>query len=82
MENTIQYYEYHKLDMIDKPLWYHKQGLQQTSSGYGSKLTTTKMLRIGNRLHRVYCACYGNSGSCYIIKNRQRLYIHDYAIDA
>jgi hypothetical protein len=81
MDDKIEYYEYKKADMIDKPLWYHKQGLQQTATGYGSKLTTSKMLKIGKRLHRVYYICYSNSGSCYIIKNGQRLFIRDYAID-
>jgi hypothetical protein len=81
MENQIEYIEYKKADMIEKLLHWQKMGLMQTSSGYGAKLTTTKMLKVNNKLHRVYCACYGNSGSCYIIKNGSKLYLHDYPID-
>ena len=81
MNEKIKYYEYKKADMITRLLPWQKLNLQQTASGYGSKLTTTKMLKIGKRLHRIYCICYSNSGSCYIIKNGQRLFLHDYAID-
>jgi len=81
MNNTVEYYEYYKADMITKLLPFQQQCLRETSSGYGAKLRTTQMLKIGNRLHRVYCAYYGNSGSCYIILDGRKLYIHDYAID-
>ena len=38
---------------------------------YGPKLQTHYMVKIGgefgNRWRRVYCACYGNSGTTYIV---------------
>jgi hypothetical protein len=59
-----------KPDMIvDRPLWYHKRGLMQTATGYGRKLVTSKMLKIGNRLHRIYCCIFSNCGTCYVIYN-------------
>lgn len=43
---------------------------QQTASGYGSKLQTSYMIQLvgHSRWYRVYCMCYSNSGSCYIVR--------------
>jgi len=68
------YYDLDK-DGIDKPLWYHKRNLMQTASGYGRKLVTPTMVKYNNRLHRVYCCCFSNSGSLYIISKGKNLYI-------
>lgn len=61
--------------IVEKPLWYHKRGLMQTASGYGSKLVTSKMLKVGKRLHRIYVVCYSNAGSAYIIRKGKREYL-------
>jgi hypothetical protein len=71
----IKYVDYEEKDLISKPLWWQKRGLQETATGYGEKLTTEKMLRIGKRLYRVYCMCYSNSGSCYIISKGEKLFL-------
>ncbi len=47
----------------------------RTRTGYGSKLPTTTQLRIGSRWHRVYMVCWSNSGTAYIVKGGERLYI-------
>jgi hypothetical protein len=78
---NIQYVDYKAEDIVTKLLPWQQQGLQETATGYGSKLTTTKMLRINNKLYRIYCICYSNSGSCYIIKNGVRLFVRDYPTD-
>ena len=57
--------------IYEKPLWYHKRGLMQTSTGYGRKLVTSKMLKIGKRSYRIYCHCFSNIGTCYIISKKQ-----------
>lgn len=41
----------------------------QTTTGYGSKMPTPYMVNLDGRLHRVYCMCYSNAGTCYIVKN-------------
>ena len=41
---------------------------RQTATGYGRKLQTHYMIRIGTRWYRVYCVCYSNVGSLYIIR--------------
>jgi hypothetical protein len=64
----LNYQNYKETDLITNRLWWQKQGLQKTSTGYGGKIETEKMLKIGKRLYRVYCMIYSNSGSCYILK--------------
>lgn len=75
MEKVIEYLDYDEKDLIEKPLWYHKRGLTQTATGYGSKLVTSKMIKLGKKLYRVYCMIYGNSGSCYIIQKGQKIFL-------
>jgi len=50
----------------ESPLWWHMRGRQQTASGYGKRLKTSNVVRIGTVWHRVYCVCYSNCGTCYI----------------
>lgn len=54
-------------DLIDAPTWWQSKGLQQTASGYGRKLLTPYKLSLNGRLLRVYCCCFSNSGTCYVI---------------
>jgi hypothetical protein len=39
-----------------------------TVTGYGSKIPTRYMVKINGRWRRVYMACFGNAGTCYIGK--------------
>ena len=64
--------------LIDAPLWFHKKGLSQTASGYGSKLTTPWKVEYRGRLYRIYCMCWSNSGTNYIISKGNRLIIREY----
>lgn len=60
-----------------RELYCHKHGLMQTASGYGRKLASRYMVKIGTRWHRVYVMCLGNNGSAYICKGGQRFVIRD-----
>lgn len=53
----------------------------QSPSGYGKKITTDYMAIINKRKHRVYCVCYSNAGSLYVIVKGQSYYLHDYDLD-
>ena len=53
--------------LVYKPLWWHLKGLQQTTSGYGNKLTTPYKTEHNGRMYRVYCICWSNSGTLYIL---------------
>jgi hypothetical protein len=39
----------------------------QYTTGYGPKIPTAYMLKIGTRWHRVYVVNYGNVGSTYVL---------------
>jgi hypothetical protein len=78
MENTVTYQNAPYTVTIEQ-LWWQKQGLQQTATGYGRKLTTEYMLRLPDspRAYRVYAICYSNCASFYILKSGKRLFLHD-----
>ena len=51
----------------------------QSQMGYGAKISTDIMLQFEGdwRKRRVYCTCYSNAGSNWIIRKGERLYLHD-----
>lgn len=53
------------------PMWWQKRNLTFTRSGYGRKIPTSTMIKYNNRWHRMYCCIYSNSGTTYIIKNKE-----------
>ena len=59
-------------DIKISPMYHHVHGLSFTASGYGKKLPTQYMVNLGNKWHRVYCVCFSNSGSIYIISKGER----------
>jgi hypothetical protein len=63
-------------DIVDAPMWYHEKSLMQTATGYGRKLNTGRKLRYNGRLYRIYCCCYSNAGSNYIIVKGETIYIN------
>jgi len=70
----MNYLEEGTYKIIERPLWWQKRGLQYTASGYGKKIPTDKIAQIGNKLYRIYCCIYSNSGTCYITM-RNKTYI-------
>ena len=64
----------HKVEL----LWWQKQGLSYTASGYGKKIPTHHMVKLPDdtRWRRVYCCIYSNSGTCYVVKNNEWIIIH------
>lgn len=72
---------YPNATLVQRELWWHKAGLQQTASGYGKHLTSSWMVRLTpqtKRLRRVYVACFSNSGSPYVTVNGETFYVDDY----
>jgi hypothetical protein len=55
-------------------MWWQRQGLQQTASGYGSKLATEHMIKVEGRniWRRVYAICYSNAASFFIVLEGKR----------
>lgn len=54
------------------PLWWHDQGLHQTATGYGSKLTSPYKVRFLGRWYRVYYTCYSNVASHWIVARGEK----------
>lgn len=49
---------------------WQKRELMYTSTGYGKKIPTDRMIKYNNRWYRIYCCIFSNAGTCYIsIKN-------------
>ena len=57
------------------PLAWQSQGLQQTASGYGRRLTTQYKAPFNGRLYRVYCTQFSNAGSFWFEAQGVRYYI-------
>ena len=60
-------YNYTPLPTFDNPTWWQLQGLSYTATGYGKKIPTSHMVKHNNRLKRVYCTIFSNTGTLYIL---------------
>jgi len=78
MENTVAYLNEPYTVTINQ-LWWQKQGLQQTTTGYGRKLTTQYVLAVPDspRPYRVYAICFSNCASHYILRKGKMLFLRD-----
>ena len=66
-------YDSMPLETIERPMWWQLRGLMYTATGYGSKIPTQYMVKHNNRLKRVYCRIFSNSGTLYILSGKQRI---------
>lgn len=62
-------------ELIYCPLGWQKMGKLETASGYGVRLHTVYKLRYAGKLRRLYCCCYSNVGTCYIIVKGERVIV-------
>lgn len=69
--------ELSKSETKEVPLWWQKQGLSFTASGYGGKIPTSRMVKVDGRWRRVYVACYSNLGTAYIVKGKDWITVSD-----
>ena len=55
----------------------------QSTSGYGSKISTDYMVRFPGEhtTYRVYAVCYSNVASHYIIRRGEQLYLRGYQLE-
>ena len=62
----------------DRPLWWHERGLSQTASGYGKRLTSSRVVRLASgQARRIYVTCYSNNGTAWINHAGARRIIRD-----
>lgn len=45
--------------------------------GYGRKISTDYMATFNGRKHRVYCCCFSNAGTCYVLSGGKWLVVKD-----
>lgn len=45
------------------------------ANGYGSRIPTRYMLKLGKRWHRVYVVQWSNAGSAYVLERGARLFL-------
>jgi len=62
-----------KSELVERLLWWQKQGLSFSGSGYGGKIPTRYLYKRNNILKRIYCACYSNCGTCYIMSGKDKI---------
>lgn len=73
----LNYLEWGTFELSERVLPWQAQGLQQTASGYGRKLTSRRILRIVGETvwRRVYYTCYSNAASSYVLIKGQAFYL-------
>lgn len=59
-----------KQDLSIRELNWQKRGFQETATGYGNKLTTRYVINFEGRNYRVYCRCFSNNGTRYIVTKK------------
>jgi hypothetical protein len=62
-------------NLIRAPLPWQKQGLQQTASGCGKKLTTEYKISFNGKFYRVYATCYSNAASLWFTVGNRQIHI-------
>ncbi len=64
--------------VFDNPLPWQLRGLQQTASGYGRKLTSSRCVRLpSGQIRRVYITLYGNAGTAWIVLGGARRIVEE-----
>lgn len=72
---TFHHAIYKEVELIESLLWWQERGLYYTRTGYGAKIPTSYKVKFKNRLYRVYCTIYGNSGSTWIQSKGEKYYV-------
>lgn len=62
-------------EAIYEPTEWQRNGLQQTASGYGSKLVTPYKVNYQGRNRRIYAKCFSNVATLFITLNGQSVTI-------
>ena len=64
-----------KGELVCRPLAHHRNGLQYTRSGYGSRIPTPFMIKFEGRLCRLYCTQYSNCGTVWFQRFGERIIV-------
>lgn len=62
----------------ERPLPWQLDGLQQTRSGYGARLTTSRVVRLPDgKVRRIYATQFSNNGTCWIVLDGVKYVVND-----
>jgi hypothetical protein len=80
MENRIEVMkdetgQYCERAFIWCPTEWQKAGLQETATGYGSRLNSGFKVHYAGRMRRVYIVCHSNVGSMYVMVKGERTFL-------
>ena len=83
---AIDYVKPGTFDVIMKPV--PRRGFMQLSpgqgaSGYGSRISTDRMIRFHGEhtMYRVFCVCWSNTGTQYIVRHGKTLYFRTFDLE-
>jgi hypothetical protein len=62
-------------ELVDAPMWWHTEGLQQTASGYGKKLNSGLKIHYCGRLYRIYTTIFSNAGTSWFTCKGRRIIV-------
>jgi hypothetical protein len=62
-------------DLILAPLWWHLEGLSQTVSGYGGKLTSRYKISFEGKNYRLYISCFSNASSTWFSVKGKKYFV-------
>lgn len=65
-----------ELKCVSCPLDWQLAGLQQTATGYGSKLATEWKVSYLGALRRVYAACFSNAATYYVLVKGRKVTLY------
>jgi hypothetical protein len=61
-----------EIELVFEPLWWQKQGLMYTASGYGKKIPSHWVTYWKGQRRRVYITIWSNSGVAWIVNGDQK----------
>lgn len=66
---------YVERELIYAPTQWQKAGLQQTATGYGSRLNSGYKVAYRGKIRRIYAICYSNVASFYVLIRGKRTFL-------
>ena len=64
-----------RADLIEAPTEWQKAGLQETASGYGSRLNSGLKINFNGRLYRLYATIWSNSGTLWFRSRGRKIIV-------
>lgn len=70
------YTEEYRTELAHRPLPWQVQGLQETRTGYGARLTSPYKIHFEGKEYRLYTTCYSNASSTWFTYKGRKVYVN------